>query len=598
MGTILNFQVGIAVEIVKGSSIRKLLVREAKNRAAAAVIVGINKNSPLGYTGKVSIAKYCAKRLALTTQVMAVHNGKIIYQNCPKDPNFCKDYHSEFGDSELSVSISSDFGGRVSYSSKDEGLESSPFQRRRTLSGISLPVEEFTQQKPGWPLLQTSGEMTQLTKEARKMSVVQWVMNLPSRSRLEIPQNFRFCADVSSDLEHLLKVVEESNGCKLFSYETLRNSTSQFCSDNLIGKGGCNSVYKGILADGKAVAIKVMNSSKKAWKEFTLEIDIMTTLKHKNITRLLGICLADEHLISVHDFLPKGSLEDNLHGNNSNKDDNNSSVLGWEVRYNIAIGIAEGLNYLHSECPRTVIHRDVKSSNILLNDEFEPQLSDFGLSIWGPRPTKTTESSSYYVMDSDVVGTFGYLAPEYFMYGKVSHKVDVYSYGVVLLELLSGRRAIGFEKSKGQEESLVIWARPKLENGDVNGILDPKLGKDVDGVQVQRMVCAAKLCLTQSARRRPDISQVLKILTGEKVWEQGEGLSREKKQEEYENDNFEVDDDEVYFDSGAAESHLSTALSDVFDNSASFSSQDQSSPLSVEDYLRRRWSRSSSNIID
>lgn len=124
--------------------------------------------------------------------------------------------------------------------------------------------------------------------------------------------------------------------------------------------------------------------------------------------------------------------------------------LSWEVRFNVAVGVAEALNYLHKECSRPVIHRDIKSSNILLSNEFEPQVSDFGLAIWA-----STSSSEIH---SDVVGTFGYLAPEYFMYGKISEKIDVYSYGVVLLELLSGKKPICAGTLKGQE-SLVMWVR-------------------------------------------------------------------------------------------------------------------------------------------
>ncbi|CDP14559.1 unnamed protein product [Coffea canephora] len=601
-------QVGLAVEVVKGSSIRKLLVREAKNRAAVAVIVGINKNSLLG--GRVSIAKHCAKRLPLTTEVMAIHNGKVVYRRCCNDqqqqpgsqgdpkPSLylngnptCTECPSEFGDSEISdlgrlsheVCQSSECGcTEADRYPRDESVIS-PTQRRKrsSLSSISLPVEDFTQQRPGWPLLQTASAITQPSVEARKMTVVQWVMSLPNRSLLEIPQNalgrtdnVSVSAQPPSDLELLLST--KSPGCKLFSHETLKSATSQFCSDNLIGKGGCNCVYKGILPDGKPVAVKILKSSKEAWKEFSLEVDIMTTLKHRSITPLLGICISDNDLISVYDFVPKGNLEENIHGTGKER-----FVLPWEVRFKIAIGVAEALNYLHSRCARPVIHRDVKSSNILLADEFEPQLSDFGLAIWGP-----TKAS--FITDCDVVGTFGYLAPEYFMYGKVSEKVDVYSFGVVLLELLSGRKPIGFDTSKGRE-SLVIWAKPKLESGDVKGILDQNLDDNFDESEMHRMALAAKLCLTQAARVRPKMSQILKILTGEEHL--GEEISTELGANPENQGDY--DDDEVYPDS-SAESHLSLALLDVCDNSTSFSSQDQSSPLSVEDYLRRRWSRSSS----
>lgn len=142
-----------------------------------------------------------------------------------------------------------------------------------------------------------------------------------------------------------------------------------FVADSIIGKGGCNSVYKGILPEGKTVAVKLLNSSREAWKDFCQEVDITTFLNHKNITPLLGVCVEESNLISVYDYMARGSLEDNLHINNMNE-----SVLSWEVRYNIAVGIAEALNYIHNECPQPVIHRDVKSSNILLTEDYKPMV--------------------------------------------------------------------------------------------------------------------------------------------------------------------------------------------------------------------------------
>ncbi|XP_022860255.1 probable receptor-like serine/threonine-protein kinase At5g57670 isoform X1 [Olea europaea var. sylvestris] len=525
-------QVALSSEVLKGNSIRKVLVREAKNHSASVVIVGITKFSSFG--GWSSIAKYCSRRLPSTTEVMAIHNEKVVFRRSSKNqpegpqkdpkPSFYltgiptfKDTQSEFGVSEISEM------GRLSYdgilTSKDEVFSPVGRHKKGSLSSISLPAEDFTQQRPGWPLLQTSSSITQPSLEARKMSVVRWVMSLPSRSSLEVSElksilgntgdvlggEYRNCTpygtvDKISSLKGLpqeLELILETNPhtCKWFIYDVLRMSASQFSTANLIGQGGCNSVYKGLLPDGKRVAIKILRSTKEAWKDFILEVDIMTTLKHKRIAHLLGICVEHTNLISVYDFLSKGNLEENLHCNRKEK-----SVLQWEVRFKVAVGIAEALNYLHNECPRPVIHRDVKSSNILLTDDLEPQLCDFGLAIWGP-------TSASFLSDRDVVGTFGYLAPEYFMYGKVSDKIDVYAFGVVLLELLSGRKPIGLETPKGQE-SLVMWAKTRLETGDLKSILDPNLEVDINVDQMQRMALAATLCLKQAARLRPKISQV------------------------------------------------------------------------------------------
>ncbi|KAK4491450.1 hypothetical protein RD792_002200 [Penstemon davidsonii] len=606
-------QVGLSAQVFKGNSIRKVLVKEAKNHSASAVVVGITRHSALG--GWASIAKYCAKKLPPTTEVIAIHNGKVVFSSCsthqlqgpgkdPKPSYYLNDNRSEFGESEISEMSRFSFDARDSTTcSKDKVTSPLRRHKRVSLRSISLPVEDFTTQRPGWPLLQTASSITQPALEARKMSVVKWVMNLPCRSLSEDSEsnsptsnntedsldteneNFAKMSktpklasrkELPKDLELIL--VKNSADCEVFSHDILKMSTSDFSSGNLIGKGGCNSVFKGILPEGKPVAVKILESSKEAWKDFIQEVDIMTTLKHKRITSLIGICIEDNDLISVYDFLSKGNLEENLHGK---KKDN--FVLSWETRFQVAVGIAEALYYLHDECSRPIIHRDIKSSNILLTDKLQPQLCDFGLAIWGP----TTAS---FMMDSDVVGTFGYLAPEYFMYGKVSDKIDVYAFGVVLLELISGKKPIGLETEKGQE-SLIMWAKPKLESGDVKSILDPNLDGNFDETQMQRMALAARRCLTQASRLRPKMCQILNILTngeefvdGLPVYGNYDGL-----------ENADDNDDEVYPDS-SAESHLSLAFLDVNDNSTSFSSVDQSSsPLSVEEYLKKRcWSRASS----
>ncbi|KAL0348502.1 UNVERIFIED_CONTAM: putative receptor-like serine/threonine-protein kinase [Sesamum angustifolium] len=514
-------QVALSGEVFKGNSLRKVVVREAKKRSASAVIVGITKHSAFG--GWASVAKYCIQRLPPTTDVMTIYNGKVIFSRCSKlqlegpgkatEPGFCladnsmfKDNQSEFGESEISETRRYSIDGRDSIvTSRNNVLSPVGRHKRGSLSLIPLPVEDFTEQRPGWPLLQTPSLTTQKAKEARKMSVVQWVMSLPRRSLSEVSESDSAASKTEDflkrengelasqkELQKTLALILKKNPavCDVFRLDVLRKSTSEFSS------GGCNSVYKGILPEGKPVAVKILESSKEAWKDFVREVDIMTTVKHKRITPLLGICIKDDMLLSAYDFLSKGNLEENLHSKSKEK-----SVLPWEVRFQIAVGVAEALNYLHNECPKPVIHRDVKSSNILLTEDLEPQ------------------------------------------------------------------------------------AKPKLESGNLKSMLDPNLDGSIDEAQMHRMALAAKLCLTQAARSRPTMNQILSILNGE------EGKLECKKQDDSESQ--EDNDDEVYPDS-SAESHLNLAFLDVNDNSTSFSSLDQSSPLSVEEYLKKRWSRSSS----
>ncbi|CAI0435593.1 unnamed protein product [Linum tenue] len=356
--------------------------------------------------------------------------------------------------------------------------------------------------------------------------------------------NSRGCVHHSDDDDGL-----KSSPCKLFSHGELKKATQDFSPQNLVGEGGCSSVYKGCLPDGKSVAVKVLKPYKEAWNDFSLEVEIMSLVKHRHITPLIGVCIEGESLMLVYDFLSNGSLEESLQDDGEEK-----AVLPWEVRFRVAVEVAEALSYLHSECPRPVIHRDVKSSNILLSSDLQPQLSDFGLAIWGP-------ANSTHMTNKDLVGTFGYIAPEYFMHGRVSEKVDIYSFGIVLLELVSGRKAIITNNSSKAQEGLVKWvsislfsltlpnfpfgqhlprvllvhqetenwsclfmvqAIPLMESGNHRGLLDPRLmSEQVDNSQLGRMVLAATLCTKASARLRPTANQIIELLKGvkcEKEW--------------------------------------------------------------------------------
>ncbi|XP_021851970.1 protein kinase STUNTED isoform X3 [Spinacia oleracea] len=609
-------KVKLSGKILTGKSIRKTLVSEAKGSSAVAVITGITKAGFIG--GRVSTAKYCAKHLPLMTKIFSVHNGKVVFERLSNDdtpgvqedprPSFHKPEKSECGDSEVDSNGSKVNSQNSESGSTDnsEGLVENRCvgsENEVPLRTVSLNKEDMTEQKPGWPLLRRSSLPTQKALDSRKMSVVQWVLNFPDRSPPETPQSNSSSSSSSSNngdscssnsesplastdgafsskssqslWSELLLDQEPGLPFELnfleftwFSYEVLRNATSTFSQENLIGKGGCSRVYKGTFLDGKEVAVKVLKSSKQAWKDFSQEVNIMSSMRHKNITPLLGVCIDNSELISVYEFMSKGSLEENLHAENKDK-----CLLSWDARFTVAVGIAEALVYLHQGCSRPVIHRDVKTSNILLSHNFEPQLSDFGLAIWGPN---STSFETY----TDVVGTFGYLAPEYFMYGKVTDKLDVYSFGVVLLELLTGRKPIN--SSKGQE-SLVMWAKPKLQLGGkvIKGILDPSLEGSVDESQMQRMVVAATLCLTRATRLRPKMDQILKFLKGEasmETWTKSHNVYDE--QEEGENC------DEFYQNSSTKKSHLSLALLDVEDDYTSCSSGDGSnSPHTLEDLL-------------
>ncbi|KAL0379017.1 UNVERIFIED_CONTAM: Receptor-like cytosolic serine/threonine-protein kinase RBK1 [Sesamum radiatum] len=288
-----------------------------------------------------------------------------------------------------------------------------------------------------------------------------------------------------------------------FSYEELRQATDDFSPAKLLGKGGHAAVYKGCLADGHVVAVKKIIKKNKNEEdracEFLSELGIIAHIDHPNAAKLIGFS-ADKGLHLVLQYSPHGSLATILHGSEER--------LGWKIRYKVAIGVAEGLQYLHHGCQRRIIHRDITASNILLSENYEAQISDFGLAKWLP------EKWAHLVV-SPIEGTFGYMAPEYFMHGLVHEKTDVFAFGVLLLELITGRRAV----DSASRQSLVIWAKPFLEKNSVSEIADPKLGEAYNVVEMKRAMSAAAACIQHLPNKRPNMKRVVQLLKGE-----GEGV--------------------------------------------------------------------------
>ncbi|BFI23581.1 protein MpRLK-Pelle_RLCK-Vib [Marchantia polymorpha subsp. ruderalis] len=282
---------------------------------------------------------------------------------------------------------------------------------------------------------------------------------------------------------------------KFFTFEELAIATDNFNPGNIVGKGGYAEVYRGSLSDGSTIAVKkLIKGDTEEEKEtfFLTELGIVSHVSHPNTTEIIGFCI-EGGLHLVFHFYHHGSLAAFLYGVQP-------QVLDWAVRFKIAVGVARGLHYLHRQCPRRIIHRDIKASNILLGEDFEPQISDFGLAKWLP------ELWTHHTV-TPVEGTFGYLAPEYFMHGYVDEKTDVFAYGVLLLELITGRRSIN-----AAQQSLVMWARPLLDAENVQELVDPRLAGAFDSEELHRVVLAATLCVRQSSVWRPCMSQVLSLL--------------------------------------------------------------------------------------
>ncbi|XP_057540163.1 receptor-like cytosolic serine/threonine-protein kinase RBK1 isoform X1 [Amaranthus tricolor] len=230
---------------------------------------------------------------------------------------------------------------------------------------------------------------------------------------------------------------------KCFSFDEIFIATNGFSSDNLVGKGGYSEVYKGELENGEMVAVKKLtkgNNEEKREREFLTELGTIGHACHPNVSSLLGCCI-DNDLYLLFPFSPRGSTRVDFGL------DHSIPPMEWEVRHKIAIGTAKGLHYLHKVCPRRIIHRDIKATNILLTQDFEPQISDFGLAKWLP-----TQWSHHSI--APIEGTVGYLAPEYFSHGIVDEKTDVFAFGVFILELISGRKPVD-----ASHQSLRNWVR-------------------------------------------------------------------------------------------------------------------------------------------
>lgn len=288
-----------------------------------------------------------------------------------------------------------------------------------------------------------------------------------------------------------------------FTYEELSVATDGFSNNNLLGQGGFGYVHKGILPNGKVVAVKSLKAdSGQGEREFQAEVETISRVHHKHLVSLVGYCVTGSHKLLVYEFLPNKTMEFHLHGKGQ-------PVMDWPTRLKIAIGAGKGLAYLHEDCHPKIIHRDIKAANILLDFKFDALVADFGLA-------KFTSDANTHV-STRVMGTFGYLAPEYANTGKLSDKSDVFSFGVLLLELITGRRPVDYSQHS-EMDSLVDWARPLLskavQDGNFEPLVDPRLENNYDYEEMGCMITCAASCVRHSARRRPRMSQVVRALEG------------------------------------------------------------------------------------
>ncbi|XP_052176483.1 putative receptor protein kinase ZmPK1 isoform X2 [Diospyros lotus] len=289
-------------------------------------------------------------------------------------------------------------------------------------------------------------------------------------------------------------------GFKRFTFAELKRATQNFKQE--IGKGGFGTVYRGILNNERVIAVKRLEGILQGDAGFWAEVSIIGKLNHRNLVKIWGFCSEGKHKLLVYDYMENGSLDKILFSDSSKS-------LSWDQRYNIALGTAKGLSYIHEECLEWVLHCDIKPENILLDDDLEPKVTDFGLS----KLFKDNLDSRF----SRIRGTRGYLAPEWMMNLNINAKADVYSYGIVLLELLSGKRASRFQLHAVEENEynhLVQWVTEKIEQGRLQEVVDPRLDHNYEDVELERLVRIALLCVREDPASRPPMSKVVELLTG------------------------------------------------------------------------------------
>ncbi|XP_028127314.1 receptor-like protein kinase FERONIA [Camellia sinensis] len=301
-------------------------------------------------------------------------------------------------------------------------------------------------------------------------------------------------------------VIESEYSCRCFSLVEIQSMTNNFNEELVIGIGGFGKVYKGFIDNSAtAVAIKQLKAeSNQGAEEFWNEVKMLSKLRHTHLVALIGQCNDCQEMILVYEYMARGTLADHLYNRSRNETEISTFHLTWERRLNICIGAARGLDYLHTGTDQSFIHRDVKTTNILLDENWVAKIADFGLS-------KGTTSNSATHVSTKVKGTFGYLDPDYFYTHRLTKKSDVYAFGVVLLEVLCGRPPVD-TSLKEEEISLILWAQQHIKKGKVDRIIDPSLSGQITPQCLKYFVEVAYNCLHTSPKKRPTMGEVVGTL--------------------------------------------------------------------------------------
>ncbi|KAK3153157.1 hypothetical protein QOZ80_2BG0168570 [Eleusine coracana subsp. coracana] len=289
-----------------------------------------------------------------------------------------------------------------------------------------------------------------------------------------------------------------------FSRREIEEATCGLAPGNVIGEGGCGVVYRGVLRDNTAVAIKNLHNNRgQAEKDFRMEVATISRVRHKNLVSLLGYCSEGDCRMLVYQYMDNSNLDKWLH-----HDDSEISPLTWDIRMRILLGTAKGLAYLHEGLEPKIVHRDIKSSNILLDRHWNSKVSDFGLA-------KLLCSERSFVI-TRVMGTFGYVAPEYAKTGKLNERSDVYSFGVLVMEIVTGRTPVDYTRP-ADEVNLVDWLKRMVAERKVEEVLDPRLPENPPSKALKRVVLAALRCVDPDGSQRPSMAHVVHMLEDDQI---------------------------------------------------------------------------------
>ncbi|XP_020591952.1 protein NSP-INTERACTING KINASE 1-like isoform X2 [Phalaenopsis equestris] len=298
---------------------------------------------------------------------------------------------------------------------------------------------------------------------------------------------------------------------KMFQFRELQIATNNFNSKNILGKGGFGNVYRGQLQDGSFVAVKRLKDGNAAGGEiqFRTEVEMISLAVHRNLLKLYGFCVTPTERLLVYPYMSNGSLASRLKV---------KPALNWGTRKKIALGAGRGLLYLHEQCDPKIIHRDVKAANILLDEDCEAVVGDFGLA-------KLLDHQDSHVTTA-VRGTVGHIAPEYLSTGQSSEKTDVFGFGILLLELITGQRALEFGKVANQKGAMLDWVKKLNQEKNLELLIDKDLNNSCDRIELEEMVQVALLCTQFLPRHRPKMSEVVRMLEGDGLAERWEASQR------------------------------------------------------------------------